>query len=624
MSATLAQAQAQAPPANAIAVNRNSGMCADVSAASKASGQPIIQWDCHLGGNQQWTLRAVSGGYNLVNRNSGLCADIQAGSRDNGAPLIQWTCNGGDNQRFTVKPDGDWVQLVAAHSGKCLDAFNASLDGGAAIIQWPCHDGWNQEWTLSPEGPRSSWSPKIALPLVPVSASTLRSGKILAWSSRDRFSFGGDGGSTYSTVFDPATNKASERLVTETGHDMFCPGTATLADGRILVNGGSSSGKTSIYDPDRNTWSTAQGMTVPRGYQGDTVLATGEVLTLGGSWSGGEGNKVAEIWSATVGWRKLSGITTDSLTTGDRAGIYRSDNHMWLFGAANGAVFHAGPSARMNWLFTNASGSVRNAGNRGDDDDAMNGNVVMFDAGKLLKVGGASSYENERASESAYVVDFSGGPAAEVKTTKQKPMAFPRAFANAVALPNGQVVVIGGMTYPKPFSDERSITVPEIWTPSTGAFQRLAPMAAPRNYHSVATLMLDGRVWAGGGGLCGNCATNHPDAEILTPPYLLNADGSNAVRPVINDAPRTAGAGQTITVTTDRAVSSFALVRLSATTHSVNNDQRRVPLVVASSSGTSYQITLPSDAGALIQGDWMLFAMTDAGTPSIAKVVRVQ
>ena len=100
-------------------------------------------------------------------------------------------------------------------------------------------------------------------------------------------------------------------------------------------------------------------------------------------------------------------------------------------------------------------------------------------------------------------------------------MTYPRAFANSVVLPNGQVVTMGGQTYAVPFSDANSVLNPELWDPTTGQFTVMAPEAVPRNYHSVAILLPDGTVFSGGGGLCGTCATNHPDGQIFTPPYLL-------------------------------------------------------------------------------------------------------
>ena len=125
------------------------------------------------------------------------------------------------------------------------------------------------------------WSTVVTLPVVPVSAANLPDGKLLLWSAEDRFSFGSDGGRTYTATFDPATLTATERLASETAHDMFCPGTANLPDGRILVNGGLSNGKTSIYDPATGAWTRGGDMNITRAYEGTSPLADGSVLTLG-------------------------------------------------------------------------------------------------------------------------------------------------------------------------------------------------------------------------------------------------------------------------------------------------------------------------------------------------------
>ena len=126
---------------------------------------------------------------------------------------------------------------------------------------------------------------------------------------------------------------------------------------------------------------------------------------------------------------------------------------------------------------------------------------------------------------------------------------------------------------------------PEIWSPATGKWTKLAPMAIPRTYHSVALLLPDGRVFVGGGGLCGDCTTNHLDGQIFTPPYLLNPDGSARTRPKIVTAPATAAAGSTIKVTTGAPVTKFSLMRMSTVTHTVNTDQRRIPVTATSVSG---------------------------------------
>jgi galactose oxidase len=209
------------------------------------------------------------------------------------------------------------------------------------------------------------------------------------------------------------------------------------------------------------------------------------------------------------------------------------------------------------------------------------------------------------------------------------PMAFPRTLHNSVVLPNGQVVVVGGMNISKVFSDLRPVYMAELWDPQTETFTRLAPMQTPRTYHSVALLMLDGRVFVGGGGLCtdsytGTC-NNHPDAEILTPPYLLNANGTLAARPAITSAPPSTAHGATITVRTDTAVASFALVRMAAATHSVNNDQRRLPLTITGGNQTDgYRLHIPTDKGEVLPGNYMLFALSASGRPSVAKVIQIR
>ena len=137
----------------------------------------------------------------------------------------------------------------------------------------------------------------------------------------------------------------------------------------------------------------------------------------------------------------------------------------------------------------------------------------------------------------------------------------------------------------------------------------------PRNYHSVALLLQDGRVLSGGGGLCADpCdtrpldATNHPDFEYYSPGYLFAPSGAPAVRPVIVSAPGTAGYNTQIQVTTsDTNVTSFVLIRMGAATHGVDNDQRRIPLSISGQSGTNYTVTTPANSGIGTPGYYMLF-----------------
>ena len=120
-----------------------------------------------------------------------------------------------------------------------------------------------------------------------MAAAQLPNGKILTWSAYAPNAFSGGRGRTVTATYDPATGMVTQRTVTETGHDMFCPGISVLSDGRIVVTGGNDSAKTSIYNPATDAWTTGPAMTTARGYQASTTLSDGRVFTIGGSWSGG-------------------------------------------------------------------------------------------------------------------------------------------------------------------------------------------------------------------------------------------------------------------------------------------------------------------------------------------------
>ncbi|KAL8712478.1 MAG: hypothetical protein Q9220_003326 [cf. Caloplaca sp. 1 TL-2023] len=472
------------------------------------------------------------------------------------------------------------------------------------------------------------WATTIDFPIVPAAAAMLNNGKVLMWSSYKPTDFNGGGGSgtTDTAIYDPASGTVSQRIVTNTQHDMFCPGLSLDASGRPFVTGGNDAAKLSIYDPNAASWTAGPNMQISRGYQASAALSDGRIFTIGGSWSGGEGNKNGEIYSpATNSWTLLAGCPVAPMLTGDVRGAYRADNHGWLFGWKGGSVFQAGPSKAMNWYTTTSTGAQKPAGLRGTDPDAMNGNAIMYDAvnGKILTVGGAPNYQDNPATANARIVTI-GAPGTTAGVAAIGSMANARAFHNSVVMPDGKVLVVGGESYPVPFSDDTSTLIPELFNPATSSFTSVNPISVPRVYHSWALLMPDATVISGGGGLCGSCATNHPNAQIYTPAYLFNADGSKASRPTINSVSATSiSPGAKITVAMNRAVSSFSLIRYGSGTHSVNTDQRRVPLT-PTASGLSYTVTVPSDTGIALPGAWMLFALDAQGVPSVAKTISIK
>ena len=472
------------------------------------------------------------------------------------------------------------------------------------------------------------WGPTIDFPIVPAAAAIEQgTGKLLMWSSYSPTTFGGSpGGVTDTATYDPATSVVSQRVVTNTAHDMFCPGLSIDGTGRVFVTGGNDAGKTSIYNPSTDAWVAGSTMKLSRGYQSSVTLSDGRTFTIGGSWSGGQGGKNGEIYDPTSNtWSLLSGCPVAPMLTADAQGVYRQDNHAWLFGWKRGSIFQAGPSTAMNWYETNGEGTQTVAGSRGTDPDSMCGNSIMYDAveGKILTVGGSPNYQNSYSTTNAHVITV-GDPGTTPSVATVSSMKYARAFANSVVLPDGKVFITGGQSYAVPFSDDTATLYPELWDPATSSFTTLNPMAIPRVYHSWALLMPDATVINGGGGLCGTCTTNHPDAEVYSPAYLFTNSGARAARPTISSVtPTSVVVGGTITIIMNSLVSSFSLVRFGSTTHTVNTDQRRIPLT-ATASGLTYTVTVPSDPGVAIPGYWMLFALNSDGVPSVAETVLIR
>jgi hypothetical protein len=112
--------------------------------------------------------------------------------------------------------------------------------------------------------------------------------------------------------------------------------------------------------------------------------------------------------------------------------------------------------------------------------------------------GGVSGPATGRNAQSAESIDLTSvGPAAS--WTRLPDLHFARTNVNVVLLPDGTLLVIGGQRNGKWASDPGAVLEAEIFDPRTGVWTPTAPMAFPRQYHSIAVLIPDGRVLSTGG-----------------------------------------------------------------------------------------------------------------------------
>ena len=454
------------------------------------------------------------------------------------------------------------------------------------------------------------WGPVVSWPFAFASAASLPDGRIAAWGANNLRSFSG-GNFTYSSIWDPATGQFLSR--NHNDHPMFCAIPTMMEDGRVFVNGGdANTNKTSIFDYRTNQWTRANNMNTGRWYPGSVMLPGDKAFTM----LGRPGGPYPEVWTAGNGWSLLTGANLNNGVLNYTG--YQSTWLPYVHLMPNGNIFHSGPTTQMNIIDPNGNGSITSAGLTNSWYPKYS-TSIMYDEGKILVAGGAANDTSTApGTNQAMIIDVNGPT--PTKTTIAT-MGYARKFNNGVILPNGEVLVVGGNTSGREFSDQGSILAAEIWNPTTQTWREVANMSVPRNYHSVALLMTDGRVWSGGGGLC-NCSADHPDHQVYSPPYLFNADGSLATRPTISSAPTVATHGDSIAVQATIGIQKFSLIKLSGITHNLNSDLHYVNVPFSGSNG-QYQLTLHNNPNVLTPGYWMLFAINSQGTPSLASVMQI-
>jgi chitodextrinase len=467
---------------------------------------------------------------------------------------------------------------------------------------------WGPVVPACPPPPEVPTSP--CWPVVAINAALLPNGKVLAYDTV------GDGATesfpdqsfTRATVWDPTTG-GQTNVRFNLGYNIFCSGFAHLMDGSLFIAGGNKDQQlngivnTTYFNPDTNQWSPGPNMADPAGrwYPTVTALNNGEQLITSG------GPSTPEVRRNDGTLRSLSNAPLGLPL------------YPWFDVAPDGRAFYSGPDPTLRSLDSSGLGSWQTYPQPRDGIDRSYGGHALFDIGKELVAGGGPS------STSAEVIDVNGSTPSVTATA---PMAFGRRQHNLTVLADGTVLATGGNSSGASLVDlSAGVYNAELWNPATGAWRTLAAMQVTRQYHSTALLLPDGRVLSAGGGICGTCDQVKylaKNAEIFSPPYLFDSSGNPATRPTITSAPGSVTYGQPFQVDTPDAASirKLALVRLGAVTHSVNMEQRYVPLSYTAGS-SALSATAPANKNIAPPGYYMLFGIDSNGVPSIAKFVRV-
>ncbi|MGB7304480.1 MAG: RICIN domain-containing protein [Burkholderiaceae bacterium] len=617
-------------------ISVSSGKCLTLNGGSQANGANVDQWTCGAGANQQIRLQPVANQtnvYTFVFAHSNKCVDAVGGRLEQGTSFNQFTCNGGSNQRFLIdKVNATDFRITAVHSAKVLDVFGGSTANGADIHQWNWGGGANQRWRFSNSAVNivssaaqvGTWSNVITWPEIAISLASLPDGRVLSWSSTETNAFPFNREFTHASVFDPVTNSFS--TVDNGFHDMFCAGVSTLDDGTIVASGGNPQDRrTSRFDWQTGQWSALGNMNYTRWYSANATLPDNNIFASFAKSSGNTSERydpISNTWTHTVG-ASMQTLLAEQNARNASPALSNSIDMQWLAHLAvapDGRVFQGGPLATMHMFNPAGTGATQSLGQPAGTRARSYGNVVTYDRGKVLLIGGTDRAMYPPTSvDNVYMVDLNG---AAPQVNPGSAMTMARTFANSVTLPTGEVLVVGGTASGIPFSNDSAVFSGEIWNPQTNRWRVTSPQNRPRTYHSTAMLLKDGRVLSAGGGGCGSCGVNQLNGEIYSPPYLFNPDGSLASRPQIVNAPLVSSAAKNISVTTEAPVVRFSMVRLSATTHAINTDQRHLTVAHTGSNG-NYTLSLEANPNILIPGYYWVFAIDANGRPSVGRTIRI-
>ncbi len=433
--------------------------------------------------------------------------------------------------------------------------------------------------------------------------------------------------------------------------DAFCSGHAHDNTGGVIfqgglvsyVNNGHGIDNAARYDPLTNGWTQISGAAAH--WYPTLVAGVNEIFIFPGQNTQPgtmtpEGSCIEKLAYGTTSWT-TTGVSLLTKATYPRVSFLPS-----------GKLFVASPAAqdRKNYLFDPATNTLALAGNDVVPESEP-GDVHCCESwrgtGVLLPfVPNQGAYPQARFAllngVQAYVKDLGQpNPAWQPMGTRPVELGTPapvRNFANSTLLPTGQVIVTGGVGTNE--LDIDAVKKVEVFDPETNSWLLTSEATVPRNYHGVALLLPDGRVWTASGSQdhsgsqCGpNCTgpeKTEERVEIFTPWYYGRSD-----RPVVAGCPESMAANGTpydiaIGASQGLGISRVVLIRAASVTHSFDTDQRLIQLDILGKTASTVSVVAPYAATVAPPGDYLLFALRQVAptgfkrfVPSLACWTRV-
>jgi Domain of unknown function (DUF1929) len=207
--------------------------------------------------------------------------------------------------------------------------------------------------------------------------------------------------------------------------------------------------------------------------------------------------------------------------------------------------------------------------------------------------------------------------------------------ATAILLPTGDVFVCGGTAGsrvpqsptdpPPPPTDPTAVLESEIYHPSQDnqpdRWESLPAASVIRNYHSVALLLPDGRVWTAGSDHNAEKRRENlePRIEILNPPYAAGPG-----RPEIDETVAEVSPAALFVIKTRQAgaITRVAMLRTGSVTHSFHSDQRYIGLKFTAAF-PELVAAAPPNHNIAPPGYYLLFIIDQDGLPSKGRFIHL-
>jgi N-acetylneuraminic acid mutarotase len=309
-------------------------------------------------------------------------------------------------------------------------------------------------------------------------ATLLLNGKVLVAGGRDSLNNDLASAELYDPVAGTWTNTGSLKTARSWQ-------TATLLpSGLVLCAAGGNSGLLSSsesYSQATGTWTNTGNLNTARYWHTATLLTNGTVLVAGGSQNDDAAFSSCEIYTPTKGiW-----TNTGSLNTGRQwhTATLLTNGQVLVAGGYTGNN-PDGTSLSSAELYNPATGTWTNTGSL--NIARYYHQAVLLPNGKVLVAGGIGN-SGFPSSEEIYdpvskTWALTGG------------LATGRAVHTATLLPNGTVLVAGGTQ-----DGSTALSSSEVYTPAAGTWASTGSLNTARFYHTTATLP-NGRVLVAGGG----------------------------------------------------------------------------------------------------------------------------